>query len=161
MKLIQAKLLTVAVATALAASVSAQEAHDPMAGAGKNDPIEAEMRLMDKNQDGEITAAEHAGGAQEQFKALDANRDGRVTAAEMNSQKPMKATDASHHKGKPSTSDKLKAADANGDGALTAQEHADGAQKMFRKMDTDGNGSLTTAEIKAEHKDLMMSRDGE
>jgi Ca2+-binding EF-hand superfamily protein len=153
---------TAAVAALLAASAFAGEekAHDPMASPGLKDPIEAEMRLMDTNKDGKVTASEHAGGAQEMFKAMDANQDNRVSAAEMDAtQKPWKSQDAAHHKGAMSSAEKIKAIDTNGDGVLSAQEHATGSKKMFMQMDGDKDGNLTSAEIKAGHKDLMMSKD--
>jgi EF hand len=161
MKFSTGKLLTVALATAFATSAVAQEKpHDPMGGAGAKDPIEAEMRLMDANKDGKVSAAEHAAGAQEMFKAMDANQDNRVTAAEMDAtNKPWKSADAAHHKGAMSSADKIKVVDANGDGALTAQEHAAGSKAMFGKMDTDRDGNLTSAEIKTGHGDMKMSKD--
>lgn len=41
------------------------------------------FRKMDANNDGRITAAEHAAAAQEMFRKLDANGDGAVTMEEM------------------------------------------------------------------------------
>ena len=166
MKTMSSKFLAIAVASTLCGSVLAQEkTHDPMAGAGSKDPIEAEMRLMDGNQDGKISAAEHAKGAQEMFKGMDGNQDNRVSAAEMDATQPaLKSQDASHgaSHGKShemSSTDKIKAVDANGDGFLTAQEHEAGAKKMFTKMDKDKDGFLTNAEIKDGHHQLMMSKD--
>ena len=156
------KFLTVAVASLLASSAFAGEekAHDPMASAGAKDPIEAEMRIMDANKDGKVSATEHVAGAQEMFKAMDANQDNRVTSDEMDAtQKPWKSQDAAHHKGQASSAEKIKVVDTNGDGALTAQEHAAGSKAMFTKMDTDKDGYLTAPEIKAGHKQLMMSKD--
>jgi Ca2+-binding EF-hand superfamily protein len=162
MNFTSSKLLTVAVASLLAASAFAGEekAHDPMSGADAKDPIEAEMRLMDANKDGKIAASEHVAGAQEMFKAMDANQDNRVTSDEMDAtQKPWKSQDASHHKGQVSSAEKIKVVDTNGDGVLTAQEHAAGSKSMFTKMDGDKDGYLTAAEVKSGHKQLMMSKD--
>jgi Ca2+-binding EF-hand superfamily protein len=160
MKLSLGKLLTVAISTALCGAAFAQEsAHDEMASAGNK--IEVEMRIMDANKDGKISAMEHAAGAQEMFSGMDANQDNRVTADEMDAtQTPMKSQDASHHKGRElSSAEKIKAIDTNGDGVLTAQEHAMGSKLMFSKMDTDKDGNLTPPEVKAGHKELMMSKD--
>jgi Ca2+-binding EF-hand superfamily protein len=162
MKTIAGKIFTVAVATALCGSaVAEQKAHDEMAGAGAKDRIEAEMRIMDANKDGKVSAAEHAAGAQEMFKGMDANQDNRVTAEEMDAtQAPLKSQDASHHKGHElSSAEKIKVIDTNGDGVLTAQEHEAGSKKMFTKMDTDKDGNLTAAEIKTGHQQMMMSQD--
>jgi hypothetical protein len=160
MNLTPSKMLTVAMATALCGAAFAQEqAHDEMASAGNK--IEVEMRIMDANKDGKISAVEHAAGAQEMFSGMDANLDNRVTAEEMDAtQPPMKSHDTSHHKGRElSSADKIKVIDTNGDGVLTAQEHAMGSKQMFSKMDTDKDGNLTAPEIKAGHKQLMMSKD--
>jgi Ca2+-binding EF-hand superfamily protein len=162
MKLTPGKLLTVAIATALASHAMAQQTtHDPMSGPGSGDKIEAEMRIMDDNGDGKISAAEHAKGAQEMFKGMDGNQDSRVSAAEMDAtQPPLKSHDASHQKGhQMSSAEKIKAVDSNGDGILTAQEHEMGSKKMFTKMDADKDGYLTTGEIKAGHQQLMMTKD--
>lgn len=168
MKFCTGRFLTAAVATALAASATAQDqkAHDPMASAGLKDPIEAEMRLMDTNRDGKVSAAEHAAGAQQMFKAMDANRDNRVTAEEMDAtnkdwKTDAKSADASHHKGAMSSADKIKAIDTDGDGVLTAQEHATGSKAMFTKMDMDKDGVVTAPEIKAGHGQMKMSNDND
>jgi len=169
--MIARKILTVAIATVVCGSAHAQQkAHDPMAGAGAKDPIEAEMRLMDANKDGKVSMAEHAAGAQEMFKGMDANQDNRVTAEEMDAtQKPWKSEDPSHanteasagkaHTHGMSSADKIKAIDTNGDGAITPQEHELGSKKMFTKMDKDKDGFLTAAEIKEGHNQMMMSKD--
>jgi hypothetical protein len=39
--------------------------------------------------------------------------------------------------------------DANGDGKVTPQEHAQGADQMFRTMDADADGKVTSAEMDA------------
>jgi hypothetical protein len=161
MKTTAAKIVSVAMATALCGSAFAQQkAHDEMASAGA-DRIEAEMRIMDANTDGKVSAAEHAAGAQEMFKGMDANQDNRVTVEEMDAtQKPLKSQDASHHKGRElSSAEKIKVIDTNGDGMITAQEHAAGSKTMFTKMDTDKDGNLTAAEIKTGHQQMMMSKD--
>jgi Ca2+-binding EF-hand superfamily protein len=160
MKFTPGKLLTVAMATALASTAFAGDQEH------KKGSVEAEMRIMDANKDGKISAAEHEAGAQQMFQGMDGNQDNRVTAVEMDAaQKPLKAEDASHgeHGSKMShemsSADKIKKIDTDGDGVLTAKEHADGSKKMFSKMDADRNGSLTAAEIKAGHEKMMMTED--
>ena len=171
MKTMSGKFLAVAVATALCGSAIAQQkTHDPMAGSGAKDPIEAEMKLIDANKDGKVSMAEHTMGAQEMFKGMDGNQDNRVSAAEMDATQPaMKSQDAAHgadshgadHKmsHEMSSAQKIKKLDTDGDGFLTAQEHEAGAKKMFTKMDKDQDGFLTAAEIKEGHHQMMMSDD--
>ena len=158
------KVFTVALATAVCASAWAQEppSHDEMSGRSTKDPIQAEMKLMDTNQDGKISAAEHAAGAQQMFQGMDANQDNRVTAEEMDATETARhaAHTASPPKGRElSSADKIKSIDTNGDGALTAAEHAAGSKKMFTKMDGDKDGNLNVGEIRAGHQTLMMSKD--
>lgn len=158
------KVFTVAIATAVCASALAQEApkHDEMSGRSTKDPIQAEMKLMDTNQDGKISAAEHAAGAQQMFQGMDANQDNRVTAEEMDATETARhaAHAATPPKGRElSSADKIKSIDTNGDGALTAEEHAAGSKKMFTKMDGDKDGNLNVGEIRAGHQTLMMSQD--
>jgi Ca2+-binding EF-hand superfamily protein len=116
--------------------------------------VDHEMKTMDTNGDGRLSAEEHASGARRMFEAMDADHDGRVTAAEM---------DAAHERvagrkaaaGELSAADKIKVIDANGDGILSAEEHAAGSRRMFDGMDTDKDGSLTRAELAAGHARML------
>jgi Ca2+-binding EF-hand superfamily protein len=119
-------------------------------GASANDD---KMKKMDANNDGRISAAEHAAGARSMFQKMDSNSDGRVTAAEMDaSHKQMKGDDRG---GKTKSSDKLKSLDANSDGVITAAEHEAGSRSKFSQMDTDGDGYLSAAEMQAGHARTM------
>jgi Ca2+-binding EF-hand superfamily protein len=165
MKFTSGKFLTVAIATALATSAFAgdgEDHHGKMHGS-----VKAEMRIMDTNQDGKISATEHAAGAKQMFQGMDVNRDNRVTAAEMDAaKKRMKQpADASHrpadqrHAAEMSSADKIKVVDTDSDGVLTAEEHAEGSTIMFSKMDVDTDGLLTAQEIEAGHAKMMTASD--
>jgi Ca2+-binding EF-hand superfamily protein len=138
----------------------------------------AEMKMMDTDQDGSISATEHAAGAKKMFGKMDADGDGIVTAQEMGAAHKDMPTAHSEHSseaassrqpeprtsdasGKPlkSASAKIKAIDTDGDGAITAAEHEAGSKKMFGKMDKDQNGRLTAAEIQAGHDRMMTAED--
>lgn len=106
-------------------------------------------KMMDSNGDGQVSAAEHAAGAQKMFADMDANKDGNVTAAEMDARHQAKARE-----GKAtgmSSADKIKTIDGNGDGVLSAAEHAAGSQKKFAAMDSNRDGNLSQAEMQAGH----------
>jgi Ca2+-binding EF-hand superfamily protein len=136
---------------------------------------QAELKMMDTDQDGSISATEHSAGAKKMFEKMDADGDGIVTAKEM---------DAAHkdmptaHKDSTSESDttsasrlgksdrpqksaaaKIKTIDADADGTISAAEHEAGAKKMFEKMDKDQNGKLSAAEVQAGHDRMMTAED--
>ena len=115
---------------------------------------EARFESMDANGDGKISPDEHAAAAARMFEKMDANGDGKVTAAEM-SAAHQKMTGKKMEKGEMTAAEKIKMLDTNGDGVLTADEHATGAKAMFDKMDTDHDGYLSKAEVKAGHEKFM------
>jgi hypothetical protein len=111
---------------------------------------------MDTDKDGRISGAEHAVGADAMFHKVDADNSGSVTAAEMDAAHAKwegKDGKASHDK--MSSADKIAKIDSDGDGALTSAEHAEGAKSMFGKMDGDRDGSLTKSELEEGHKREM------
>ena len=113
------------------------------------------FKMMDTNKDGRISRAEHADGAKKMFTQCDANRDGIVTAAEMEaSTTAMRGQAGVDDK---SAAEKIQVIDQNGDGKLTVAEHTAGSEKMFGKMDTDGDGFLSKSECDAGMK--MMKKD--
>lgn len=115
---------------------------------------EARFESMDTNGDGKVSPDEHAAAASRMFEKMDANGDGKVTAAEMTAAH-QKVTGEKAEKGEMTAADKIKMFDTNGDGALTADEHAAAAKTVFDKMDTDHDGYLTKAEMKAGHDKYM------
>ncbi|MBB6096235.1 Ca2+-binding EF-hand superfamily protein [Povalibacter uvarum] len=121
------------------------------AGGDKHD----KMAMMDTDGDGKITQAEHAAGAKNMFVKLDANADGKVTAAEMDAAHKSMGHDKAG-KGM-SSADKIAKLDTDGDGALSSEEHSAGSKKMFGRMDADGDGNLTAAEWKAGHDKEMRT----
>ena len=111
---------------------------------------EDKMQMMDTNNDGMISAAEHAAGARLRFQQMDSDRDGRVTATEMDAMHARKQS--VHHSGPTmSSAEKIKSIDTDHDGAITAVEHEAGSRAMFDKMDTDGDGNVSAAEMQAGH----------
>jgi Ca2+-binding EF-hand superfamily protein len=137
---------------------------------------QAEVKMMDTDGDGSISAAEHAAGAKQMFAKMDADGDGIVTAKEMEAaHKDMPTankgsaaesdtgtasrlgkSDTHHDK---SAAAKIKMIDTDGDGAITAAEHDAGSKKMFEKMDKDHDGKLSAAEIQAGHDRMMTAED--
>ena len=52
----------------------------------------------------------------------------------------------------------IKMVDTNGDMKLTAEEHTNGVQAMFAKMDADKDGKVTAQEMDAAHEQVTGSR---
>jgi len=115
---------------------------------------ETRFEEMDTNGDGKVSPDEHAAFASRMFARMDANGDGKVTAAEMTATH-QKMAGKKTEKGELTSTEKIKKFDTNGDGVLTADEHAAAARTMFEKMDTDHDGYLTKAEVKAGHEQYM------
>jgi Ca2+-binding EF-hand superfamily protein len=120
---------------------------------------EARFESMDANGDGKISPDEHSAAAARMFEKMDANGDGKVTAAEMTAAH-QKITGKKAEKGEMTAADKIKMFDTNADGVMSADEHAAGAKSMFDKMDTDHDGYLTKAEVKAGHEKFMHRTSG-
>ena len=116
---------------------------------------EARFESMDTNGDGKISPDEHSAAASRMFEKMDTNADGKVTAAEMTAAK-QNMTGKKAEKGEMTSAEKIKKFDTNGDGVLTADEHAAAAKTMFDKMDTDHDGYLSKAEVKAGHEKWMQ-----
>ena len=51
----------------------------------------------------------------------------------------------------PGKGDKFKMMDTDGNGSISSAEHAAGVTKMFTEMDADKDGFVTTAEMDARH----------
>jgi Ca2+-binding EF-hand superfamily protein len=94
----------------------------------------------DTDNDGRISAQEHAAAAQAKFQRMDANHDGKLTADER-SQRRAGAEDAGPHRGGKAKMD------ADNDGAVTRAEHAAGAKAMFDRMDANHDGRLAADEM--------------
>lgn len=102
------------------------------------------LTRVDKNKDGGVSFKEFDASMKDDiFKKFDANGDGKVSLKEWQKLSPQHP-DSQFYK-----------TDSNGDHYITRAE-ADAAfdkdgslKKLFKQIDTDGNGSLSVAEIKA------------
>ena len=111
--------------------------------------VDIEMKMMDTNGDGKLSAEEHAVGARRMFEMLDADKNNVVTAAEMDANRKKAGA------GELSTAEKIKKIDTNGDGVLSAEEHAAGSKAMFDAMDTDKDGFVSKTELAMGHQRMM------
>ena len=117
------------------------------------------FKMMDTNNDGQVSAAEHDAAVTKMFTDMDTDKDGFVTAAEMDAaHAKMPKMSGKHDMDEMKSSDKIAKMDKDGDGKMSSAEHSAGAKEMFGKMDSDGDGMLSRAEMDAGH-DKMMSKD--
>ncbi|HEY6882084.1 MAG TPA: EF-hand domain-containing protein [Polyangiales bacterium] len=102
---------------------------------------------LDTNGDGVVTTAEFEAGALSRWTQADANKDGKVTADEF------KAAREAHEHGScgPKHLAKMEGrglpGDENRDGVVTKAEAVAGAQKWAKKIDANGDGTLTKEEF--------------
>jgi hypothetical protein len=129
--------------TALAVIAACVASFPAMAGGGPDCGHKATL-TQDVEGNGQLTAAAHVASAAKRFESMDTDKDGKVTAAEINGSRGAESIVwANEH---ISAAEKIRKFDANNDGTLTAKEYADGSQKMFSKLDVDGDGVLSAAE---------------
>lgn len=118
-------------------------------GFGDRGPIS--FQQLDTNGDGQITKEEMEAHRTQMFTSADANGDGKLSVEEMQAEAQKKANER--------VSDMFARHDANKDGFLTSDElpKPRRADKMFDRIDADGNGSLSEQEF-ANAKDGMGRR---
>ena len=115
---------------------------------------------LDTNDDGQVSRAEHAAGAQAMFAKLDVNGDGVVTESEVEAKKDMRPEEKNRDEQKDHisrdekkhTDEKFKLMDRNNDGRITAEENTAVASAMFDAADTNRDGQLSKGELEAAHQ---------
>ncbi len=121
----------------------------PASAAAANQP-ETAFVSMDANGDGKLSPDEHVAAATRMFETMDTNTDGKVTATEMTAAH-QKVTGKKAQKSDLTAAEKIKVVDIDGDGVMSLDEHTAGARSMFEKMDSNKDGYLRKAELKAGH----------
>jgi Ca2+-binding EF-hand superfamily protein len=133
-----------------------QEAGEATAGE-EADPIAVvELRIMDVDGDGVVSAREHESGSQQVFDKMDADHDGEVTAPEMQASSTSMSSATAPGTASPPAEARIAAVDRDADGKLTAEEHAAASRDMFGQLDGDRDGSLSRNEIQI-GGDMMRS----
>lgn len=118
---------------------------------------DASFAGMDLDQDGKISAAEHAAATRRMYATMDRNADGKVSVAEMDAAHG-KVTGRRTRVGDLASVEKIRAIDQNGDRVLSAAEHEAGAAMMFARMDANKDGKLSRAEFDEGHSQLKGGR---
>jgi hypothetical protein len=108
-------------------------------GAVKMPPFEE----VDTNSDGQLTREEIDAWRTTRATAIDSNGDGNVSLEELTAAEAAQAAERAQRM--------MEARDANGDGMLTAAEMMLPAvpDRMFDRIDTDGDGAISKAEAEA------------
>ena len=106
----------------------------------------------DTDGDGAITRAEFAAMRERLFAKLDRNHDGYLTA-----------DDQSHRRlGRRNSAERLQQAmhglDRDGDGRVSHDEFTNGPTLMFDRADTDGDGVISPAELRAFSEEVKERR---
>ena len=119
-----------------------------VAGDGPGCPHKAAHVDAEGSAYGQISASDHAAGAQKRFEAMDANHDGKITAAEINAGQG--AERIAWAKKAMSADSKIKTFDHNKDGVLSAAEYAEGSQAIFNALDVNSDGYLKADEMEVD-----------
>jgi Ca2+-binding EF-hand superfamily protein len=122
-----------------------------------DDSVTAQMKAMDTNGDGMVSANEHADYARAQFQAMDADHNGQVTVAEMDAWRKAQIKGKAPANLQPSSVTLIKSLDSNNDGTVSAEEYATAAEKDFNAMDTNHDGKLTADEMRIAHDTQVAS----
>lgn len=120
------------------------------------------MGRPDANGDGKVTLAEFRSSRIAMMMRADANKDGKLTKAEMEAAAAKRA-EAGGKGGKGGGMGggrMFGMLDANRDGFLVASEIEKMVERRFSRMDVNGDGSLTTAEMQAGRKGPMGGQGG-
>jgi len=115
------------------------------APAPAQDPADAVLRRMDRDGNGQVSADEHAADAKARFDAMDADRNYNVSAEE--------AADAKEGDAASADNGAMGAApDPNNNGELSRSEADANAERDFRALDANRDGTLDVEELKRASK---------
>lgn len=109
------------------------------------DPADVALRRMDRDGNGQVSADEHATDAQARFEAMDADRNYNVSAEE--------AAESKQGEAAPADNGAMGAApDPNNNGELSRSEADANAERDFRMLDVNRDGTLDVEELKRASK---------
>lgn len=115
-------------------------------GAPRQPWILAHAAELDMNRDGAISRTELTDEVNRAFDGYDADRNGTLSAAELGGRSNVRSAMGGFIKGH------AKEVDQNGDTGLTRTELLAVATRMFDRMDSDGDGTASAAELQASHR---------
>ena len=106
------------------------------------------MKALDADENGELSAAEIE-NATKRLKTLDKNDDGKLDRAELRPEPPGGMRGGGREFDPGRMVEQMMARDANDDGKLSGDEIPERMRRGMDRIDTNGDGALDEAEIKA------------
>ena len=138
-----------------------------LAGAALADKGPGMFGRADTNGDGFVSKEEFIAGRSAMFAKLDANGDGTVDEAELDKareawrkNRPAGAEQNAEAPKKEHRRGFMARIDADSDGKVTTQEFAAAGDKMFAKLDANGDGRLAQDEMPKHRKHKAAPADG-
>lgn len=111
------------------------------ADAGKRDHGANLFAKADADKSGDVSNSEFRASAQSRFAAMDKNDDGFITKEEMEAAHAEMGTRFEKRR-----TERLAAVDADGDGKVSEAEYMAQSDKMFEKLDYNGDGKIEHGE---------------
>ena len=134
---------------AMAALTAGVAMAQPAPGGG----MRAFIAQADANHDGNITRAEWDAARAARFTQQDANHDGSLSADERPHRGPPPGGQPQAGGPFPGGGEHhgMMNADTNNDGVVSRAEYDAQSAAMFQRLDADGNGAISAAELQAAH----------
>ena len=121
---------------------SADSSSAPGAHAGFHQKFaQAAFAKLDANGDGVVTQDEFVAAAKGKFAALDAGHTGKLTAAQI------AASPTAQQRDKKIAEHVVKKLDSDGDGSVSLAEYLAGAKARFSRLDRSGDGYLDASDV--------------
>lgn len=150
---------------ALAAMTSASLSTATLAQDAAKPAAPFDFAAMDADKDGKLTQAEMDAFRSAQIAAMDTDKDGTISAAELGAHQMARMTQDMQARAENRAKRMMDDLDSDGNGTLSVAEMQAGAPngaRMFGRIDTDEDGAISAAEADAAREKMAQrgERDG-